>query len=87
MGVPNSSFFCTVVLDLAKLLLLGKSLSLLIFFRSYAAVEGREALPVKETLPELVEGAALSPAMTVREPWKGGGAKACSVELAKRWNG
>jgi len=37
-------------------------------------MEGREALPVKETLPEPAEGAALSPAMTVREPRNGGDA-------------
>ena len=37
---------------------------------------GATALTVKETLPEPVEGAALSPSMTVREPRKGGGAKA-----------
>ena len=44
---------------------------------------GATALTVKETLPEPVEGAALSPSMTVREPRKGGDAKAWAVGLAK----
>lgn len=44
---------------------------------------GATALTVKETLPEPVEGAALSPSMTVREPRKGGGAKGRAVELVK----